>query len=239
MLEPQEIIRTRQKDKSDFENRRNIAGVIKAITADIKAFFSGLLQKTTKDITSNKYRVIVDNQIKLPDVQMIKGKVDIENFRPVLMGINENIKKIEALKKVVEAQTKELKPIKPEKVDFSRLEKAVKGIKIPETKIPKYPTKISVDNLVDIKKQLAEVEKAIKNIKIPKVDIPEYPKSISVKNLKDIKIPEPKEEEPLMGFYWDKDSNGNLTKLVEQYPSGEVISTGWALGRVKIDDRRN
>ena len=46
------------------------------------------------------------------------------------------------------------------------------------------------------------------------------------------------EDKPI-GFSWTKNSQGNLSTLTETYPTGKVISEGWDIGRVIVDDQRS
>ena len=237
MLNLEEIIQT-LKDKEETQNsKKGIVLLIKGIISDAKEFFTGLFDKISA-LKDNVFRVEVKNQIELPKIQKIEGEVAVKDIRSLIIGLNEIIKKQSEVIKSYEKGVGELKKsLKPEKVDFSRLEKAVKEIKIPEVKIPQPPKAIEITNLGELKKYFDELGKKF-NIKFPDIEIPPFPKTVKVSNLaelKETKKPEPK----LQSFFWEKDENGELKSLTEVYDTGEVRTTGWNLGRVKIDDKRS
>lgn len=217
---PQEIINEINQSQNTFNDKKASVGLIKGIIDDAKEFFNGLAD-----------RVIA---VRLPKVQKVKGTISLKEARSLLVGINEVVKNLQQVKTEITSQTKGLsKYLKPS--DFSKLEKAIKAIKIPETKIPEYPKDVKINNLKELKNHFDQLADKF-NIKIPEVKIPDYPKSIKVSNFPKPK-PEPMEEE-MIGFSWQKNDLGEVTKITEEYPSGKVISTGWVLGRVKIDDQR-
>ncbi len=234
MLQPNEIIQTLSTKNNELKTRKASVGLISGIIKDAKSFLSNLFFESVKEIKSNKYKAEVD----FPEVQKVSGTVTVSNTEFKINNLSELSgeidKKIDELKKIQSEVVLAVKGIK--EPDFSSLEKAVKSIKIPEVNIPEVK-EVSINNLSELKKYFDDLPKKIKfpDINIPatkEIKIPEYPKEIKVSNF-------PKEEkEELIGFYWTKDDAGNLSELVEVYPRGEVVSSGWSIGRVKIDDKR-
>ena len=232
MLEPSEIIQTLKNDQDKQNQRKASVGLIKGIITDAKEFFTKLFDNIT-ELKNSTFKVNVENQIELPETQKIEGEVSIKEIRSILLGLNEMIKGLYETKSAIEANKIELPEQK--EVDFSSLEKAIR--EIPETVIPEYPEQkeeIRISNLNEITKYFQAVIEKIEGIKIPETKIPAFPKKIEISNL-----PEEKEEEKCTSFSWDVNENGDLTSITENYPSGQVVSTGWALGRVKIDDKRS
>ena len=236
MLQPEEIIRTLQDKNEDIQNKKASIGLIGGIIDDAKSFFSNLTFQTIKLITGNKYKVDVD----FPKVQEVEGTVNLSNNEFSVSNLKEFSQelqsKIDELKLIQKEVVEAVKGIK--QPDFSNLEKAVKSIDIPEVNIPETKD-VSINNLPDFKKMFDELGKKLKfpDINIPEqkpVKIPDFPKEIKVSN-----FPKETKEPELLSFYWNKDDTGNMTEFVEVYSNGEVVSTGWNLGRVKISDKRN
>lgn len=237
MKSPEEIIQLIQETTDKFTHKKATVGIIRGIITDSKEFLDKLSKKIVDSINKNVFNVKVENQIELPKVQKIDGQVSIKDMRTLVLGLNEVIKALGQVKKSAEDNTKTIsKNLKPEKIDFSSLEKAVKGIKFPEVKIPEQRKSVEVSNLNELKKYFDILAKKF-NISAPVVNVPPFPKEIKVSNFP--KPEKPEEPEKMTGFYWKKDEFENVTEIVEQYPSGEVISTGWSMGRVKIDDKRS
>lgn len=238
LKEPQEIIQTLQDEEDNKKKKQGIAGIIRSAFSELTNFFNSLGTKITSEINSNTFDVRITNQKDFPDVQKISGDVTIKESRDFIIGIDAIIDSLNSVKKEFSAQTSDLsKSLKQEKTDLSPIIKAIKAINIPETKIPKYPESISVNNLKDLEKLLKPLLEKIekKEIKFPSIEIPKFPKAIEISNFPD---PKDEAEEDMTGFYWNKNENGDVTEIVEQYPSGDIVSTGWAIGRIKIDDRR-
>jgi hypothetical protein len=218
-----------QSGNNEVSQRSTVAGLIRAITLDAKNFFSKLLSEFGKIIIKNKFDVEVKNPTKLPSVFKIDGSVSLKDTKALLVGLNEIIKVVENTKKNLQEQTKQLeKSLKPEKVDFSELKKAIENIEIPEvvipeTIIPPFPKEIKISNFPE-------------QVRIPEVSIPPFPKKIEISNFPD-PAEEPKEEE-MTGLVFKKDSNGNVSDIIEKYPSGNVVSSGWNLGVIKVSDGR-
>jgi len=233
---PEEIIQTISDNRQKFSQKKATVGVIRGIIQEAKTFFSSLSGQIIDSINKNIFRVTVENQINPPEVQKIDGEVSIKDMRALVLGLDEIIKSLSEVKTSAEKNTKAVtKDLKPEKVDFSGLEKAIKAIKFPEIKIPEQRKSVEVSNLSELKKYFDGLIKKF-DVPTPVVNIPPFPEKIEVSN-----FPKPEEqekEEKMTGFYWKKDENNNVTEIVEQYPSGDVVSTGWDIGRVKIDDRR-
>lgn len=179
MVNPQEIIRLQQEKQQAYATRKAHVGLIQGIIQDAKKFFLNLGELLVDRATAKTLTVKVDNQIELPKVQEIEGRVSLKETKDLLTGLEAvrvAVAKLSTLSKDINKLSTDLKP-KP--VDFSQLEKAIRAIEIPETVIPEAPDTVSVSNLT-------EVVSAIHGIKIPtpeKVVIPQYPKSISVDNL--------------------------------------------------------
>lgn len=235
MIEQDEIIQT-QKELTEKQNQRKASvGLIKGIISDAKNFFNKLNEKVL-DLKDNTFKVKVVNQIKVPDIQRIKGSVSLVEVQALLSAINSVIEGVNKVQTTLQEQTKNLDTLKPEKIDFTSVEKAIKNI--PKVNIPDFPEQreeIRVNNLSELKKYFDELSKKL-NINFPEINIPSYPKEIKISNF-------PKQEkvieEKCIGYNWETNDNGDLTTITEYYPSGEIISTGWAIGRVKIDDRRS
>lgn len=243
LKEPQDLIQIIQESSKEKNDRSLVGNLIKAIINDAKKFLNELSVATLKRVFKQTYRVEVSNQIKLPNVQKIEGKVSLKEIREVVIGLNEIVKKLDTLEVTNRKSTTQLeKSLKPVENDPSPIVKAIKDIKIPETKIPAPLSKIEITNLKELKdlllKMLVELQKPTETVVIPP-----YPKTMTVGNLDkvegllaDLNKPE-KEDEPI-AFNFDTDDTGNLKTFTEIYPDGEVISTGWSIGRVKIKDTR-
>ena len=224
----EDIINEMNQSSTGHTDRKSLVVLIKTIIQDAKDFFTSLSDKLINKITSNQYKVEVSNQIKLPNIQKIEGKVDIDT-RALVIGLNEVIKSVKEVQKQIKSQ----KFPEPEKIKFDAVIKAINSIKIPENKIPDYPKEISVSNLTELKKYFDALKLSVN---IPETKIPSFPKEIAVNNFP--KQIEEKSEE-MTGLYWDTNDNGDLTEMVEQYPSGNITSSGWSLKRVKINDKRS
>lgn len=118
---------------------------------------------------------------------------------------------------------------------------AMREIEPPEVVMPEPKAEIKVTDLnkvVALLQRLASKPEA-------KVTIPNFPRKITVDNLDEVvdKLDslvdkEEKTEERATGYSFEKDESGNLSKVTEMYPSGDVVSEGWNLGRVRITDDR-
>lgn len=238
-----EIIEENKQLNDGTKERSNTVGVMKAIILDAKDFFTNLFTGIAGNLSKNKFDVEVKNQIVLPKIQQIDGTVSIKDAKALLIGLNEIIKGVENVKTTYEKSTKNLeKTLKPEKADFSRLEKAINSITIPE------PLKeVSVSNLnPDTTNELIAIKKEITKLKLnPTINVETKEPKVSI-DLDGVKsrletIVEAlgvKEDEPT-GFNFTKDSNGNLETLTEIYPNGKVVSDGWNIGRVTVNDKRS
>lgn len=247
MLSPEEIT---GRVKSAIEEQKQGAkteSFHKGLFLGLKVAFAQMIGSALKTVKKNTYSVKVENQVELPKVQQIEGVVTLKDIRTIVLGLNEVVKEV---RKVSEATAKsELalsKNLKPERVDFSAVEKAVNAIKIPETVIPDFPTVMQISNLAELKKPLADLASKLK-IPAPIVNVPPNPKTITVGNLEAIEtflaniqsgLETQPTEEPT-GYSFKRDENGNLVSFTEIYPSGKVTSTGWALGAVTITDDRD
>lgn len=160
----EEIISEQQSKSNEVTQRSSTAGLLKAITQDAKDFFTNLFKVSADKLADNKFDVEVKNQIVLPKVQQIDGSVSLKDTKALLIGLNEIVRGIEKANKTYEQSSKGLeKNLKPEKVDFSKLEQAIKDIYIPEpntrvsadiTSLPKY----IAEKLDDIKKAINKIE---------------------------------------------------------------------------------
>jgi hypothetical protein len=221
--------------------RTGTAGLIKFLVKDAKEFFTDLLKVSADKLAKNKFNVEVKNFPTPPEVQTIDGEVSLKDTKALLTGLNEIIKVVENTKKNVESQTKQLeKSLKPEKTDFSSLEKAVKAIEI-----PKPLESVSIDNQIDYNKKLDDIKKEICKLKLdPQIKV-ETKASDVVIDLEGIKkllqgIVESlgTKEEDMIGLVFKKDEYGSVTDIIEKYPSGNVVSSGWNLGVIGITDGR-
>ncbi len=98
-----------------------------------RKFESGLFSNLENNLSKNTFDVEVKNQVKLPDIFKIDGEVWVKDTSAILANLKKIIGEISDLKNKSVSQTKSLeKNLKPEKVDFSDLEKAVKGMLEPE-----------------------------------------------------------------------------------------------------------
>ena len=236
MKSPQEIIQTISDENSKFAQKRATVGVIRGIIDDAKDFLDKLAKKIADSINQNSFSVKVENQIKLPETQKIDGSVSIKDMRSLIVGLDEVIKALNEVKNGAKQNAKTISnDLKPEKIDFSSLEKAIKAIKFPDIKIPEQRKTVEVSNFNELKKYFDLLVKKFV-VPAPVVNVPPFPKEIAVSNFP--KPEKPIEPEKMSGFYWEKDKNGDVTTLVEKYPSGEIVSSCWNIGSVKIDDRR-
>lgn len=236
-----ETIIEEMKSQGDSTNQRSsTAGLIKAITLDVKNFFADLFSNSVSKLSMNKFDVEVKNPLKLPDVFKIDGSVTLKDTKALLIGLNEIVRGIEATKKHYETQTKQLeKSLKPEKVDFTKLEKAINSISIPEPLESTFVT-----NFPDYNKKLDLIQKEISKLKLdPKINVSPTKVSIDLEGVKNqlqaildaLATPE-KYDEPT-GYSWTKDSDGNLSSFTETYKDKKIVSSGWNLGSVKIEKR--
>lgn len=240
-----DIVAQRQQETADHQNLEKKKAFESGLFTGLKVAFAEMLGTALKLVKKSTYSVKVENQIKLPAVQQVEGTVSLKEIRTLVLGLNEVVKELKTLTSTGSANTTLLsKELKPTKVDFTALEKAVKAIKIPETVVPDYPTVMQISNLEELKKPLENLATKFK-VEAPVINIPPAPKTITVGNLEGLQTTlesilakEEPTEEPLIGLSWKKDDNGNLQTLTEIYPSGTVVSTGWGIGSVKIDDQR-
>jgi hypothetical protein len=141
--------------------------------------------------------------------------------------------------------------------------KAIKDIKFPNITIPKPLNSIEISNLKKLEDLISKLPEPKEKVEITNlnrlefllkelpskiklepqtINIPPVPKTIDVGNLSGIetKLSEltNNDREPT-GFYWDTDDLGNTTRMVVQYPDGEVIYDGFNVRRVSVDDRRH
>lgn len=201
MLQPKEIIQTLSSKENELKTRKASVGLISGIIKDAKSFLSNLFFQSVKEIRGNKFDVEVKNPTKLPEVFKVDGEVSLKDTKAILVGLNEVVRGIDKTKKYYEEQTKRLeKSLKPEKVDFGSLEKAINDIYIPD------PVKtVSVDNFTDYNKKLDEIKKEIGKLKLdPKIEVQPAKVSIDLDGVKsrletlvgEIKrIPKPEKQE--------------------------------------------
>jgi len=241
LLKPaKQIIEEMQSVDNSKQERSRTANLLKAIIKNAKQFFTDLFKTLANKLTKNKFDVEVKNPTKLPDIFKIDGSVSIKDTKALLIGLNEIVRGIEATKKHYENQTKQLeKSLKPEKVDFTKLEKAINDIYIPD------PIKeISITNFTDYTKQLDLIKKEISKLKLNpeiKVNNPAPKVSIDLEGVKSrleavVEALTVKEDEPI-GYSWTKNSEGNLSTFTEIYPDKKIISIGWDIGRVEINEK--
>lgn len=238
-----QIIEENKQVNDGTNQRSSTAGLLKAITLDAKQFFTNLFKMSVDKLANNKFDVEVKNQIVLPKVQQIDGEVSLKDTKALLIGLNEIVIGVENVKKTYEASAKSLeKNLKPEKIDLSKLEKAVKDIYIPD------PLKeVSVSNFIDYNKKLDAIVKEIAKLKLdPKIEVKTQTPRVSI-DLEGVKnqlqaiieiLSKPVEQEPT-GFSWTKNDQGNLVSFTEIYSNGKITSDGWDVGRIKINDSRN
>jgi hypothetical protein len=233
----QEIIQENKLKGGEVQQRSSTAFLLKAITIDAKNFFTNLFTGIADKLSKNKFDVEVKNQIVLPKVQQIDGTVSLKDAKALLIGINEIVNGIKTVNDTYSKSTKGLeKTLKPEKIDFSSLLKAIEGIYIPE------PLKeISVNNLKDNTKELEAIKKEITKLEMkPTINVETKEPKVSidldgVKSLLEtiVKSLEVKEDEPT-GYSWTKNSEGNLSTFTEIYSDKKIVSSGWDIGRVEI-----
>jgi hypothetical protein len=229
---PQQIIDEMRQIDDGKQERTSTAGLIKEIIKDAKQFFDDLFKKHTDKLSKNKFSVEVKNFPKPPDVQKIDGSVSLKDTKALLIGLNEIIKVVENTKKNVETQTKQLeKSLKPEKTDFSSLEKAVKEIVIPA------PLKeISVDNQIDYNEKLDLIKKEISKLKLdPKINVETKASDVTidlegvksrlqtvVEAIKGIPVTEPTEIDLKPLIKSTKETTDAIEALRFPVPSGKV-----------------
>lgn len=240
MKTPQEII-SEMKSKSDSKQERtSTVGLLRAVIQDAKDFFTNLVYGFGDKLSKSKFDVEVKNPLKLPDVFKVDGSVSLKDTKALLIGLNEIVRGIEATKKHYEAQTKQLeKSLKPEKIDFTKLEKAINSITIPEPLESTFVT-----NFPDYNKKLDLIQKEISKLKLdPKIEVSPAKVSIDLDGVKnqlkailDALVTPVKDDEPT-GYSWTKDSEGNLSTFTEIYSDKKIVSSGWNLGSVKIENR--
>lgn len=198
----------------------------------MKLSLAEMIASAIKIAKGNTYSVKVENQLKLPDVQKISGEVTVKDLEGLILGLDQVIKSVKSLPQM-------------ERADLSALEKAVKDIKFPDhPKMPEPLKTVEVTNLNELLKPLAKLASKL-DTKSPTIHFPPPLKSVSVSNLEAIETIlssiqdklEKKDEDPT-GFSFERDSTGKLKTLTEIYPSGSVVSTGWNLGRVTVEDNR-
>jgi hypothetical protein len=237
---PSEIIAEMRVKDDGRQERTSTAGLLKAIIKDAKEFFTGLSTGLGDKLSKNKFDVEVKNQIELPEVFKVDGEVSVKDTKAILTGLNEVIRSVNATQKYYQEQTKQLSAnLKPEKTDFSKLEKAVK-----EIEIPKPLEVVSVDNLIDYTRKLDEIKKEICKLKLdPTIQVSPAKVVIDLDGVKSLleTIVESlgDKEEEMTGLVFKKDSLGNVTDIIEKYPSGDVVSSGWNLGIIKVKDERS
>lgn len=186
MKQPSEIIKdiVSQRDNKIAEIERDRTE--KGLFQGLKGAMAQMLAAAVREVKKHTFSIKVENQIKLPDVQKVEDSKNTQKVSEVVAALSSLSKSVESLRKDSEKQTKELSTaLKPKETDLSPVVKAVKDIKIPETKIPKPVESVTVKNLDELKKPLAELAAKLK-IEFPTIDIPEYPKTITVGNLEAI-----------------------------------------------------
>jgi hypothetical protein len=235
-----QIVDEQQANTGEVQQRGSTANLLKAITSDAKNFFTSLFTNIGNKLANNKFDVEVKNPTKLPDVFKVDGSVSLKDTKALLIGLNEIVRKLDVANKTYEQSSKGLeKSLKPEKVDFSSLEQAIKAIEI-----PKPLKEVSVDNLQDYSNQLELIKKEISKLKLdPKIEVKTQTPQVSI-DLEGVKnqlqaiieaLSKP-EEEPI-GFSWTKNPEGNLSTFTEIYPDKKIVSSGWDLGKVEVDQR--
>lgn len=184
------MLRTPAEITRDVISQRQARAEIGAKQNFEKGLFHGLKTamaevagSVVKLLKKNTYSVKVENQIELPKLQQVEDKEAKRELRELKQQLTATLRGLERLEKTSQLSTKELaKALKPIETDLNPLIKAVKDIKIPETKIPAPLEAITVKNLDELKKPLAELAKKLK-IELPAIHIPEYPKNVTVGNL--------------------------------------------------------
>lgn len=186
MKQPSEIIKdiVSQRDTkiAEIERDRTEKGLFQGLKGALAQMFAAVV----REVKRHTFTVKVDNQIKLPEVQKTEDSKTTQKVSEVVTALSSLSKSVESLRKDSEKQTKDLSTaLKPKETDLSPVVKAVKDIKIPETKIPAPLEAITVKNLDELKKPLAELASKLK-IEFPTINIPEYPETITVSNLEAI-----------------------------------------------------
>ncbi|MBA2706141.1 MAG: hypothetical protein H0U60_20085 [Blastocatellia bacterium] len=186
MLTPEEITEQALLGVQNRESQVKETTFHKGLFLGLKVAMAQMVGAALKAVKKNTYSVKVENQITLPEIQQVEGSVSLKEIRTLVLGLDEVVKNLKSLADTGRENTKLLsKELKPERADFSTLEKAVKDIRIPETKIPEHPKTFAVNNFDELKKPLAELTSKL-NIKFPDINIPPAPKNITVDNLEAI-----------------------------------------------------
>lgn len=250
--EPEQIVKDllakRASDTEKAQDKNYQGGLFHGLKVALAEMFGAVL----KQIKKYTFKVNVENQLSLPEIQKVKGSVSVDEAWGILLGLDEMLGALENLQKDFAGL---VKPLRPKEVYLDEVIKAIKTIKIPdvkvpdiklpETKFPAYPKEIAVSNLSELKKPLLDLATKIQD-KLSAIEFPEFPRSLSINNLDSIKagldeivaiLSTNKDERPV-GYSWERDATGRLTKFVEIYPDGRVISEGWNLGSVTINNDR-
>lgn len=186
MLTPEEISQQAQAGVNLRQQNVKTETFHKGLFLGLKVAFAQMVGTALKTVKKSTFSVNVENQVRLPETQKIEGEVSLKDFRILALGLNEVVKSLRVLSESEEKNTRLLsKELKPEKADFTSLERAVKDIKIPEVKIPEPRKEISVSNLSELRKPLADLASKLK-IEFPAIHIPEFPENITVSNLEGI-----------------------------------------------------
>lgn len=243
MLKDNKTIAAEIKASSDNQSEQiKRMGLVQSLVFEFKDFVGNITAGLYKKLAGTKFDVEVKNQIVLPEVQKISGEVSLSDTKALLIGLNEIVRGIESAKKSHEQMSKGMeKSLAPKEMDMSCLEEAINAIEIPE------PLKeVSVSNLKDYSDKLDAIKKEISKLKLdPKIEVQPTKVTIDLDGLKnqlqailDALVTPEKDDEPT-GFSWTKNSEGNLSTFTEIYPDGKVVSTGWDINKVEINDQRN
>lgn len=177
-----ELIHKRQA-RSTINAKQNFD---KGLFHGLKVAMAEMVATAIKLVKKHTFSVKVENQIELPKLQQVEDKTTQKELQELKQQLTATTRAVESLEKTEKSSTETLaKALKPEKTDLSEVVKAVKGIKLPETKIPEPVKEITIKNLDEFKKPLAELAAKLK-IEFPTIEIPEFPKSITVGNLEAI-----------------------------------------------------
>lgn len=199
-----------------------------------------------RDHTDKIVKAIGDVKLDMPEGFKLDWGITINGLKEILVGLDLTIDQVKKLTDSLPSIVDKIdQGANSDRKELSALVAAVKSIKAPTIVIPEPLSEVKVtgqDKVVNLLTKIANKPDFEKT----ELQSPIFPQSITVDNLREItdKLSElvDKEaytEDKCTGFSWDTDSNGELSTFTEMYSNGNVVSTGWNLGRVRITDDRS
>lgn len=161
-------MKTIEQIAKEIEAKRKELNITKETSSDKKEFFNGLADLLTNVSDYLVEELKHDNKVEVTNFPQPIKEVKVNNFRGIF-GLLESI-------------SKTIKSFKLPDIFKVSGEVTVKNqIEIPKIDLPRYPTEIKVNNLVDYSKKLDEIKQKLSEIKLnPNIEVKNQAPQVSI-----------------------------------------------------------